>query len=157
VDDLHRVRLLASQYRDPCCWRAVAGVAQGMSVLLSKRLLLVNVLLLAVALFFGVSLAREAARSRPLPPPPAPRRAQAPQPAEETADQPEEKLVAYNVIVSKHLFNPSRSEGAAVPTAPAAPPPPKPMLLGVVVDPDVSKSRAYLEDTTTKRVFGYKI
>ena len=41
----------------------------------SKRLLLVNVILAAVAVFFVVSLVRDLTRSRPLPPPPAPRRA----------------------------------------------------------------------------------
>src|SRR5262245_44078713 len=129
-----------------------------MSARLPKRLLLVNVLLLGVALFFGVTLAREATRARPLPPPPAPRRAPVAAASEEApAAAAEEKLAVYNVIVSRPLFNPSRSEGAAAPTAPVAPPQPKPMLLGVVVDPDPSKSRAYLEDATTKRVFGYKV
>ena len=123
---------------------------------LSKRLWLVNALLLAVAIFFGVYLARDLTRSRPLPPPPAPRRAQAPASSEDAPTAAaEDKLVAYNVIVAKHLFNPSRTEGGAAATTPAAPPPPKPMLLGVVVDGP--KSRAYLEDASTKRVFGYKI
>ena len=124
----------------------------------SKRLLLVNVILAAVAVFFVVSLVRDRSRSRPLPPPPAPRRAQAAAPVEEQAQSAiaGEQLAGYNVIVAKHLFNPSRSEGGATAAAvPAAPPPPKPMLLGVVVDGP--KSRAYLEDATTKRVFGYQI
>ncbi len=124
----------------------------------SKRLLLVNVILAAVAVFFVVSLVRDLTRSRPLPPPPAPRRAQAAPPVEEQAQSAiaGEQLAGYNVIVAKHLFNPSRSEGGATAAAvPAAPPPPKPMLLGVVVDGP--KSRAYLEDATTKRVFGYQI
>ncbi len=124
----------------------------------SKRLLLVNVILAAVAVFFVVSLVRDLTRSRPLPPPPAPRRAQATAPVEEQAQSAiaGEQLAGYNVIVAKHLFNPSRSEGGATAAAvPAAPPPPKPMLLGVVVDGP--KSRAYLEDATTKRVFGYQI
>jgi len=124
----------------------------------SKRLLLVNVILAAVAVFFVVSLVRDLTRSRPLPPPPAPRRAQAAAPVEEQAQSAiaGEQLAAYNVIVAKHLFNPSRSEGGAAAAAtPAAPPPPKPMLLGVVVDGP--KSRAYLEDASTKRVFGYQI
>ncbi len=124
----------------------------------SKRLLLVNVILAAVAVFFAVSLVRDLTRSRPLPPPPAPRRAQAAAPVEEPAQSAiaGEQLAAYNVIVAKHLFNPSRSEGGAAAAAtPAAPPPPKPMLLGVVVDGP--KSRAYLEDASTKRVFGYQI
>jgi len=126
-----------------------------MTVSLSKRLWLVNALLLAVAIFLGVSLARDLTRSRPLPPPPTPRRAQGLPASEEAAPAAEDKLVAYNVIVAKHLFNPTRSEGGSAPATPAAPPPPKPTLLGVVVDGP--KSRAYLEDTSTKRVFGYRI
>jgi hypothetical protein len=124
---------------------------------LSKRLWLVNLVLVAVAVVFVVSLARDMTRSRPLPPSPPPRRAQGPAPTDEAPPSAlaEEKLAAFNVIVAKHLFNPSRSEGGTAPAAPAAPPPPKPTLLGVVVDGP--KSRAYLEDATTKRVFGYKI
>ena len=67
----------------------------------------------------------------------------------------EEKLDQYNVIVAKHLFNPSRSEGAAIAAATAAPPAPKPMLLGVVVDG--GRSRAYLEDPASKRVLSYQV
>ena len=124
---------------------------------LSKPLWFVNALLLAVAIFFGVSLVRDLTRSRPLPPPPTPHRVQGPAPSAEDAAPAvaEDKLVNYNVIVAKHLFTPSRTEGGAVPATPAAPPPPKPMLLGVVVDG--AKSRAYLEEASTKRVFGYKI
>jgi len=126
---------------------------------LSKRLWLVNLVLLAVAIGFAAALARDLTRSRPLPPAPAAaqRQAQAAAPAEEAQPSPAsaEQLAAYNVIVAKYLFNPSRNEGGAAPATPAAPPPPKPTLLGVVVDGP--KSLAYLEDATTKRVFGYKV
>src|SRR5262245_4612594 len=114
-------------------------------------------MLAAIAVFFAVSLARDLTRARPLPAPPAPRRAAAPATPDETAESPtaNERLASYNVIVAKHLFNPSRTEGAPVAAAtPAAPPPPKPLLLGVVVDG--ARSRAYLEDPATKRVFGYQ-
>lgn len=124
---------------------------------LSKRFVLLNVVLVTVAVVFAVLLVRDYSRKIPLPPAPSPRRTQASAsreeaPASTTAD---EKLTIYNVIVAKHLFNPSRSEGGPAPTAPAPPPPPKPTLLGVVVDGP--KSRAYLEDAVTKRVFGYRI
>src|SRR5262245_13110320 len=124
---------------------------------LSKRFVLLNVLLAAVAVFLGVLLVRDYTRKIPLPAPPAARRAPAPAtpeepPASKTAD---EKLTTYNVIAAKHLFNPSRSEGGPAPAAPAPPPPPKPTLLGVVVDGQ--GSRAYLEDSVTKRVLGYRI
>jgi hypothetical protein len=102
-------------------------------------------------------LVKDYSRKIPLPPAPPPRRAQASATPGETAAPTvaDEKLTGYNVIVAKHLFNPSRSEGGPAPTAPAPPPPPKPTLLGVVVDGP--KSRAYLEDAVTKRVFGYRI
>ena len=124
---------------------------------LSKRLWLVNLVLVAVAVVFGVALARDVTHRKPLPPSPAPRRALSPAPAEGAPPSAvaEDKLATYNVIVAKHLFNPSRTEGGPAPATPAAPPPPKPTLLGVVVDGP--KSRAYLEDASTKRVFGYKI
>jgi hypothetical protein len=124
----------------------------------SKQLLVVNVFLAAVAVFFALSLVRDLTHSRSLPPPPAPRRAAPPSSTDEGVESPGagEKLAAYNVIVAKHLFNPSRSEGAPAATAAAAAPPaPKPLLLGVVLDGP--RSRAYLEDPSTKRVFGYQI
>jgi hypothetical protein len=119
--------------------------------------LLLNAALAAVAVFFALSLVRDLTRSRLLPPPPAVRRAATPAATEEAAQSAlaAEKLADYNVIVAKHLFNPSRTEGAPAPAAAAAPPAPKPLLLGVIVDGP--RSRAYLEDPATKRVFGYQI
>src|SRR5262245_19938134 len=122
---------------------------------LSKRFVLLNVLLAAVAVFLGVLLVRDYTRKIPLPAPPAARRAQPASPEEPAAPTvTDDKLTTFNVIVAKHLFNPSRSEGGPPPAAPAPPPPPKPTLLGVVVDGP--KSRAYLEDAVTKRVLGYR-
>jgi len=126
----------------------------------SRWLLLLNAIFAGVAVFFAMTLARDLTHSRPLPAPPAPRQAASPAPSETLAESPTagEKLASYNVIVAKHLFNPTRTEGGSAPTgpaAPAAPPPPKPLLLGVVVDGQ--RSRAYLEDPGTKRVFGYQI
>jgi hypothetical protein len=122
----------------------------------SKKFWAVNLVLAGVAVLFAVSLVRDLTHSRSLPPPPAPRRAPAGLPAQD-AESPSagERLGAYNVIAAKHLFNPARAEGGPAPTAPAAPPPPKPLLLGLVVDG--KQSRAYLEDPTTKRVFGYQV
>src|SRR5215467_10987871 len=123
---------------------------------LSKRFVLLNVVLAAVAVFLGVLLVRDYMHKIPLPAPPASRRAQPASPDELAAPTAaDEKLTTYNVIVAKHLFNPSRSEGGPPPAAPAPPPPPKPTLLGVVVDGQTS--RAYLEDAVTKRVLGYRI
>jgi hypothetical protein len=124
---------------------------------LSKRFWVLNLVLAGVAVFLTVSLARDLTHSRSLPQPPAPRRAPSGLPAQGAGGSPitGEQLGSYNVIVAKHLFNPSRAEGGPAAAAQAVPLPPKPLLLGLVVDGP--QSRAYLEDPTTKRVFGYQI
>ncbi|HEU4437978.1 MAG TPA: hypothetical protein VFT36_01935, partial [Methylomirabilota bacterium] len=58
---------------------------------------------------------------------------------------------AYQIIVSKNLFNPGRSEGPAGSVTAG----PKPLLYGVVMDGP--RSRAYLEDPSTKRTYGYTV
>ena len=126
---------------------------------MSKRFLIVNVILVGIAALFAVSLVRDLTHVRSLPSFSArPRVAVSPPAAEEAAQSgvAAERLASYNVIAAKHLFNPSRSENVAATTAaPPPPPPPKPLLLGVVVDGP--QSRAYLEDAATKRVFSYQI
>ena len=124
---------------------------------MSKRLIAVNVALASLAVFFAAWLARDLAASRPLPGSLAPRKTAAAAPSEEISrdNAAQDRLTAYDVIVTKYLFNPSRSEGRTEPAKPAVPLPPKPNLLGVVVDG--SRSRAYLEDPSTKRVFAYQL
>jgi hypothetical protein len=124
---------------------------------LSKKILALNVVLAGVAVFLAIWLVRDLAATRPLPPPPAARKTPgAPgteSPVQENAAP--DRLTAYNVIVAKYLFSPSRTEGAPEVVKPVVPLPPKPILLGVVVDGPAS--RAYLEDPSTKRVFGYQV
>src|SRR5262245_14729435 len=105
----------------------------------------------------AVWLVRDLAAQRPLPAPPAPRKPAAGTAPEEapTENAAQDRLAAYNVIVAKYLFNPQRTEGAPEVAKPVVPLPPKPILLGVVVDGP--GSRAYLEDPATKRVFGYQV
>src|SRR5262245_42108036 len=105
----------------------------------------------------AVWLVRDLAAQRPLPAPPAPRKPAAGTAPEETAQEnaAQDRLTAYNIIVAKYLFNPSRTEGGPEVAKPVVPLPPKPILLGVVVDGP--GSRAYLEDPATKRVFGYQV
>jgi hypothetical protein len=124
---------------------------------LSKKILALNVVLAGVAVFLAIWLVRDLAATRPLPPPPAARKAAGGAGPEDTAPENAAKdpLTAYNVIVAKYLFSPSRTEGAPEVAKPAVPLPPKPFLLGVVVDGP--SSRAYLEDPSTKRVFGYQV
>lgn len=122
---------------------------------MSRKLLALNVVLAGLAMFFAAWLIRDLAASHPLPPQPAPRKAAAAGPEEALPEKAaQDALTAYNVIVARYLFNPSRTEGVAEAVKPAVPLPPKPILLGVVVDGPAS--RAYLEDPSTKRVFGYK-
>jgi hypothetical protein len=125
----------------------------------SKRFLIVSVILVGIVAFFAVSLIRDLTHVRSLPSFSARPRAPVPPPAPEEGAESAvaaERLATYNVIAAKHLFNPSRSENVVATTAaPPPPPPPKPLLLGVVVDG--AQSRAYLEDATTKRVFSYQI
>jgi hypothetical protein len=58
----------------------------------------------------------------------------------------------YSAVVAKNLFSPTRTDvqPGAIAAAPAAP---RPFLLGVVLDD--GRSRAYLQDPTTRKVFGY--
>ncbi len=123
---------------------------------MSKKLIVLNAAIAGVAVVLAVWLVRDLAAKRPLPAPPAPRKAAAAADEPATENSSREQLAAYNVIVSKYLFNPQRAEGAPeVAAKPAVPLPPKPVLLGVVVDGP--GSRAYLEDPATKRVFGYQV
>ena len=108
-------------------------------------------------MFLAIWLVRDLAATRPLPSPVA-RKAASVAGTEDAAPEnaAPDRLTAYNVIVAKYLFSPSRTEGAPeVAKPPVVPLPPKPILLGVVVDGPAS--RAYLEDPSTKRVFGYQV
>lgn len=119
---------------------------------MSRRLVVVNVLVGALGCLFAAGLIRELGTGRPLPPAPAPRASQvAPEAGGRPVGQPA-PIATYNTIATKNVFNPARSEAAvASVTAPG----PKPVLHGVMLDGD--KSRAYLEEPPAKRVFGYAV
>jgi hypothetical protein len=119
-----------------------------------KRLIAANVILAGLAVFFVVQLVRDLSRQPSLPPPRAPRPASTAAAAPPVGLAPAEALTSYNVIPAKSLFSPSRGEGSAA-EAPAVPLPPKPVLLGVVVDEP--RSLAYLEDPVSKRIFAYRV
>ena len=119
---------------------------------MSRRLLIVNVLVGALGCLFAAGLIRELGTGHPLPPVLAPRAIRyAPEADGAAAGQPV-PLVTYQTIATKNLFNAGRSE---VIVAAVAPPGPKPVLHGVMLDGP--KSRAYLEEPPAKRVFGYAI
>jgi hypothetical protein len=117
----------------------------------SRRVLALNVLLGLVGALCAAGLIRELLTPLPLPPPPTPR-SPAPTTTSVPAPTPGGSAGAYGLVVSKNLFSPSRSEAPAGPVVAAGP---RPLLHGVVMDGP--KSRAYLEDATVKRTFGYGI
>jgi hypothetical protein len=117
----------------------------------SRRLLVLNVLLGALGCLFAAGLIREVGAGRTLPSNPAPRAGQsAPEAGGAAAGEPV-PIGAYQTIATKNLFSPARSETVATVAAPG----PKPVLHGVMLDGP--KSRAYLEEPPARRVFGYAV
>jgi hypothetical protein len=117
---------------------------------MSRRLLIVNVLLGIVSVALATGIVRTLVVKRSLPLPAAARVASAPPPAA-TSTSADPGLSSYAVIASRNLFNPARSETLATAAGPVS----KPILHGVVLDG--AKSRAFLEDPAVKRVAGYSV
>jgi len=130
-----------------------------------KRLPLLTVLLVGIAIAFGVFIVREltsappARTSRPQPAASVAATAPAPAPAPAPAAPLPGGAGAYAVIASRNLFSPTRSEAPVNPPAAAAPVPvpvlPKPNLFGVVLQDGAPV--AYLEDPVSKRVARYRV
>jgi hypothetical protein len=116
---------------------------------MSRRFLVVNVVLGIVSVALAAGIVRTFIVRRPLPAPTAPRAAAAPPPAVAPVS-PDPGLAGYTVIVARNLFNPGRSETATVAASVS-----KPILHGVVING--SKSRAFLEEPPAKRVSGYSV
>jgi hypothetical protein len=117
---------------------------------MSRRLLIVNVLLGIVSVALATGVVRTLVVKRSLPPPAAARVASAPPPATAPTSA-DPGLSSYSVIAARNLFNPARSETLATAAGPVS----KPILHGVVLDG--AKSRAFLEDPGLKRVSGYSV
>jgi Type II secretion system protein C len=117
--------------------------------MVSRRLLVVNVVLGIVSVALAAGIVRTFIVRRALPAPAAPRAAAAPPPAAASVSA-DPGLAGYTVIAARNLFNPGRSE-----TATAAAPVSKPILHGVVING--AKSRAFLEEPPAKRVSGYSV
>lgn len=118
---------------------------------MSRRLLILNVLVGLLGCLLAAGLARELLTPLRLPPPSGPRAAppgRVVAPARATPVPP----ASYTVVASKNLFSPTRSEGSPGPAVAAGP---KPLLHGVVMNGP--KSRAYLEDPVAKRTYGYSV
>jgi len=116
---------------------------------MSRRLLLINIVLGFVCVAFAVGIVRSLFVTRPLPAAAA-RIAVAPAPAVNSAPG-AVGLETYAAITTQNLFNPGRSETAAVAAVAVV----KPVLHGIVIEG--AKSRAFLEDPSIKRVTGYSV
>ena len=114
-----------------------------------RRLLVLNAVLAILCVIFAVGIVRTLLVKRPVPAPAAQRAAAASLPTA-TTEAGDPGMDAFAVIAAQNLFNPGRSETAAVAVSVA-----KPILHGVVIHG--AQSRAYLEDPTAKRVAGYSV
>src|SRR2546430_1197574 len=120
-----------------------------------RRLLLINVVLAAVSVLCIVLIWNRLWTARP---PAAPRGRPAVGSSAATAPAGDPRLPpqAYNVIASRNLFSPTRSETAGPALAGGAPVlVAKPALHGVVLRE--GSPIAYLEDPLTKRIAGYRV
>ena len=122
------------------------------------RWLLIDVVLAALACVAFVGLVREVVEGRPLPAAHVP---EYPRPAVPdagdaaalvAADRPARAPADHGVIVARNLFAASRGEVAVMAPMLAGV---RSVLHGVVIDGE--RSRAYLDDPTAKRVFGYSV
>jgi len=117
---------------------------------MSRRLLVINVMLGFLCVVFAVGIVRSLFVKRSLPAVASARTAVAPGlaiiPAPSAAG-PE----TYASITTQNLFNPGRSETATVAAVAVV----RPILHGIVIEG--AKSRAFLEDPSAKRVAGYSL
>jgi len=118
---------------------------------LSLRLLVLNVALGLVCLFFLAGIVRTLLVKHPVPKATMPR-AVAPAPPMATAAATSPSAEAYAAIAAQNLFNPGRSETASAAATVAVV---KPILHGIVIQG--GQSRAFLEDPSVKRIGGYSI
>lgn len=119
---------------------------------MSKRLLTLNLFLAAVLVLSAVKLGHVLSAPHPVPPPSAPPPLQASVAPRNEPVSSRPALAAYGVVATRNLFNPNRTEAVAAPGP--LPPAARPVLHGVVINGQTRL--AYLEDPTTKHVFGYK-
>jgi hypothetical protein len=112
-----------------------------------RRLIVLNVILSLASLTFTVGIVRALLVKRPVPPPATVRTVTPAPPPPEAAPAPKNPE-GFAIIAAENLFNPARSEKARVAVV-------KPILHGIVIEG--TKSRAFLEDPTLKRVGAYSV
>ncbi len=118
---------------------------------MSRRWLILNILMGAVGCLLAAGLIRELSTTRPPPARPAARPASS-APVSAPAQASSQGPQTYGGIATKNLFHPGRSEALAGPVVATGS---KPVLHGLVMDGP--KSRAYLEDSVARRTFGYAV
>src|SRR5262249_4930853 len=113
-----------------------------------RRLIVLNVVLGLASLVLAVGIVRALLVKQPIPPSPTVRTVTpVPPPAAALVPQ---NPAEYTIITDQNLFNPARSEKATIAVAVV-----KPILHGIVIEG--TKSRAFLEDPTVKRVGAYSV
>ena len=120
--------------------------------MIPRTLAAVNLALAAVAALLVLYIGRQFVAPTSLPV--GGRRAAAPTASAAAIETARSPASAYNVVASRNLFSPTRTEAPSSGVI-AATPVVRPNLFGVVVRD--SGSIAYLEDPTTKRVAGYRV
>ena len=120
--------------------------------MMPRTLVAVNLALAAIAALLVLYIGRQFVAPTPLPA--GGRRAAPPPPSPGPLETARPPASAYNMVASRNLFSPTRTEAPSSSVITAAPVV-KPNLYGVVVRD--SGSIAYLEDPTTKRVAGYRV
>ncbi len=117
---------------------------------MSRRLLLLNLVLVTAAVVFSVYIVRTLLASHQLPASPAVAAPPADRAPTEESARAARPLASYDVIAARNLFSPSRSETGTAAVTPAT----MPLLYGVVLKDGVPS--AFLEDPVTKKVLTYK-
>ena len=121
---------------------------------MTRTLLVANVLVAGLGCLFAAGIIRDVVTRRGLPPAPVPRVSQSPAEATSLAE-PTLPITTYQVIATKSMFNPGRSELVEVTAAASTTGAVKPILHGVLIDGP--RSRAYLEEPGARQVFGYAV
>ncbi len=121
---------------------------------MSRPLFLVNVVVAAIGCLFAASIVRDVVTHRSLPPAPEPRASQSPLDPAGAATAPA-PIASFQIIATKNMFSPGRTEATEGAVAAAAAAGVKPILHGVLIDGE--RSRAYLEEPPARQVFGYSV
>ena len=119
-----------------------------------RALFLANVVVGALGCLFAVGIVRDIVTHRSLPPAPTPHATQSTLDAAAPSAAPP-PLASFQVIATKNMFNPGRTEATGAVAAAATAAGVRPILHGVLIDG--ARSRAYLEEPPAGRVLGYSV